>query len=121
MKRPFSALFAQSGKSTTRRTVRRSRTLSVELLESRLAPTVNVLSYHNDGMITGLNPNETVLTPQNVNVSTFGKAFTASLDGQVWAQPLVMSGLMINGAPQVHVLAGDPNDHLVKVPSIARA
>ena len=28
---------------------------------------------------------------------------------------------MIDGAPQVHPLAGDPNDHLVKVPSIARA
>src|SRR5471032_2201298 len=28
---------------------------------------------------------------------------------------------MIDGAPQVHSLARDPNDHLVKVPSIARA
>ena len=29
--------------------------------------------------------------------------------------------LMIDSAPQVHPLAGDPNDHLVKVPSITRA
>ena len=29
--------------------------------------------------------------------------------------------LMIDGAPQVHPLAGDPHDHLVQVPSIARA
>jgi hypothetical protein len=28
--------------------------------------------------------------------------------------------LMIDGAPQVHVLAGDPHDHLVEMPSIAR-
>src|SRR5471032_738195 len=28
---------------------------------------------------------------------------------------------MIDGAPQVHSLARDPNDHLVEVPSIARA
>jgi hypothetical protein len=29
--------------------------------------------------------------------------------------------LMIDGAPQVHPPAGDPQDHLIKVPSIARA
>src|SRR5207253_2537360 len=29
--------------------------------------------------------------------------------------------LVIDGAPQVHSLPGDPDDHLVKLPSIARA
>jgi len=29
--------------------------------------------------------------------------------------------LMVDGAPQVHPLPGDPNDHLVEVPSRARA
>jgi hypothetical protein len=28
---------------------------------------------------------------------------------------------MIDGTPQVHVLAGDPHDHFVEVPSLARA
>jgi hypothetical protein len=29
--------------------------------------------------------------------------------------------LMIDGAPQVHAFAGDPDHHLVEVPSIARS
>ncbi len=29
--------------------------------------------------------------------------------------------LVIDGPPEVHSLAGDPNNHLVQVPSIARA
>jgi hypothetical protein len=28
---------------------------------------------------------------------------------------------VINGAPQIHPLSGNPDDHLVEVPSIARA
>ena len=29
--------------------------------------------------------------------------------------------LVVDGTPQVHPLAGDPNNHLVQVPPIARA
>ena len=29
--------------------------------------------------------------------------------------------LVVDGSPQVHPLAGDPNDHLVQMPSIAQA
>jgi hypothetical protein len=28
---------------------------------------------------------------------------------------------VVDGTPEVHPLAGDPNDHLVQVPAIARA
>ncbi|HEV2207639.1 MAG TPA: LamG-like jellyroll fold domain-containing protein [Verrucomicrobiae bacterium] len=58
---------------------------------------VNVLTYHNDVSRTGQNTNETVLTPANVNTNSFGKLFAYPLDGQVFAQPLYVSGLNIPG------------------------
>src|SRR5215469_15395841 len=60
----------------------------------------DVLTYHNDTSRTGANLNETTLTPQNVNASSFGKLFSYKVDGQVYAQPLVVSHLRIDG--QVH-------------------
>src|SRR5438477_11957605 len=65
------------------------RPMMLERLEARWCPAVNVLTYHNDIASTGLNNNETLLTPANVNVSSFGKLATVGLDGQVYAQPLV--------------------------------
>src|ERR1700730_3973696 len=44
----------------------------LEPLEDRLAPSVNVLGYHNNGASNGENLFETILTPANVNVNTFG-------------------------------------------------
>jgi IPT/TIG domain-containing protein len=55
-------------------------------------------TYNYDNMRTGQNPNETILTPANVNFQTFGKKFTYSLDGWVHAQPLYVANVLINGS-----------------------
>jgi Calx-beta domain-containing protein len=57
----------------------------------------NVLTYHNDNTRAGANLNETILTPANVTAATFGKLFSHSVDGYVYAQPLYVSGLAIPG------------------------
>src|SRR5262245_39725268 len=58
---------------------------------------VNVLTYHYNNNRTGDNLSETNLTPANVNSTSFGKLFTYTVDGYVFAQPLYVSGLNIPG------------------------
>jgi hypothetical protein len=67
------------------------------LLALNAGAQVNVLTYHNSNSRTGANLNETILTPDNVDSSTFGKLFTYAVDGYVYAQPLYVSGLEIPG------------------------
>jgi hypothetical protein len=67
------------------------------LLLARPAHAVDVLMHHNDLSRTGANLEETVLTPANVIESQFGKLFSQSVDGKVYAQPLYVSGLTIGG------------------------
>jgi len=56
---------------------------------------VSVLTYHNDNFRTGANTNETILTPANVSSNIFKRLFIRSVDGYVYAQPLVAAGVNI--------------------------
>jgi uncharacterized protein (TIGR03437 family) len=58
---------------------------------------VNVTTYHNDLARTAQNTSETKLTTSNV-ATQFGKVFRQLVDGKVFAQPLFVAGLTINGA-----------------------
>ena len=59
--------------------------------------TVSVVTQHNDNARTGQNTSETILNTSNVNVTQFGKLFALPVDGLVYAQPLYVPSVTING------------------------
>jgi hypothetical protein len=54
---------------------------------------VTVTTHRNDNSRTGQNLSETILNTTNVNSGSFGKLFTRTVDGQIYAQPLYVSNL----------------------------
>lgn len=56
---------------------------------------VSVSTYHYDNYRTGQNTHEAILKPSVVRQSTFGKLFSQSVDGQVYAEPLYLPNLII--------------------------
>jgi uncharacterized protein (TIGR03437 family) len=62
------------------------------------AASQSVLTANYDNARTNSNLAETLLTPGNVGPGTFAKLFALSVDGQIYTQPLFMSGLTIGGA-----------------------
>src|SRR5690348_1785162 len=71
--------------------------LALLCLASLATAQVSVLTNHNDNGRTGQDLQETTLTTSNVNVSNFGKLFTRTVDGYIYAQPLYVPGLTIGG------------------------
>ena len=63
-----------------------------------------VITSQYDNARTGANLQETRLTPHNVNVQQLGKIFTLHVDGEVYAQPLFVSGVEIPGKGRHDVL-----------------
>jgi hypothetical protein len=57
-----------------------------------------VTTWHYDNARSGANPNETILTPQNVNSKQFGQLFNQPVDGQIIGQALYLPGVTIPGA-----------------------
>jgi hypothetical protein len=57
----------------------------------------SVLTFHNDNGRTGQYQVETTLTPSKVNSTTFAKKFALPVDSYVYAQPLFVPGLTVNG------------------------
>ena len=57
-----------------------------------------MFTYHADKFRSGVNLQEFALTKTTVKSSTFGKVFSRSVDGQIYAQPLYVANLTIAGA-----------------------
>ena len=71
-----------------------------------------VYTFHNDLARDGANIHEFALTTANVNTAQFGKLFSCSTDGAIYAQPLWVAGVMIGGARHNVVLAATAHDSL---------
>src|SRR5579862_522264 len=69
-----------------------------------------VLTQHNDNARTGQNTSETILNTTNVNVNQFGKLFAMPAIGQVYAQPLYVPSVTVNGGVHNVVIIATEND-----------
>ena len=69
-----------------------------------------VLTYHNDDARDGAFTQETTLMPSVVNSSQFGKLRSYAVDGQIYAQPLYVPQLSIDGGTHNVVFVATEND-----------
>ena len=63
-----------------------------------LGQPIDVLTNRYDLPRTGSNIQETELTKQNVSGGKFGKLFEREVDGDIYAQPLIKTGVSVPGA-----------------------
>ena len=68
-----------------------------------------VVTYHNDMGRTGQDISETMLTPLTVNKTHFGRQFSQTVDGYIYAQPRYMPG--VNIADGVHNVVYVATEH----------
>lgn len=71
-----------------------------------------VFTWHNDLARDGLNAHEYALTPANVNTASFGKLFSCTVDGAVYAQPLWVANATVGGSQHNVVLVATQHDSL---------
>jgi len=69
-----------------------------------------VFTYHNDLSRDGVNSQEYALTTANVATATFGKLFSCATDGAMYAQPLWVANLPMQGGAHNVILAATTHD-----------
>ena len=90
--------------------VRATMMLILGALATAAEAQVDILTNRYDGARTGANLGEKALTPANVNANQFGKLYSYPVDGAVYAQPLYVAGLTINGAVRNVLYVATMND-----------
>jgi hypothetical protein len=78
--------------------------LALCILTLGLGTEGQMLTSQYDNARSGTNLNETNLTPGNVNPQHLGKVFTLPVDGDIYAQPLILGGVEIPGKGRHDVL-----------------
>jgi hypothetical protein len=73
---------------------------------------ISVLTFHNDNLRTGQYLNETILNTSNVNAQSFGKRVSYPVDGPLYAQPLFVNDVIINGHHYNVVYVATENDSI---------
>ena len=86
-----------------------SQSSSTQIYVTDLA---GVFTYHNDLSRDGTNGQEYGLSASTINNSSFGKLFSCGVDGAIYAQPLWIANLTVNGAPHNVILVATEHDSL---------
>jgi hypothetical protein len=88
-------------------------TFVIALVAAVVAPTAtgraDVLTNSNSTRRDGWYPDEPALSPQTVSGGQFGRLFSAAVDGQVYAQPLVSNGTLLVATETDNVYGLDPH------------
>jgi hypothetical protein len=71
-----------------------------------------IFTYHYDVARDGVNRQEYALTPSNINQNSFGKLFSCQVDGQLYAEPLWVSSLTVNGSVRNVIFVATQHDSL---------
>jgi hypothetical protein len=71
-----------------------------------------VFTYHDNLSRDGSNPSEYALTPSNLTTTTFGKLFSCTVDGAIYAQPLWVANLTVGGVQRNVVFVATQHDSL---------
>ena len=87
----------------------KTRTASASVAVTSLT---GVLTWHEDIQRDGANTQEYALTHSIMTSSTFGKLFSCTVDGAVYAQPLWAANLTVNGAQHNVVIVATEHDSL---------
>jgi len=91
----MSAHYARTGKTLTILFSLSLLLLALPVWAQTSTPVI-VPTWRYDLTHSGLNSSETLLTPANVNATTFGKLFALPVDGLTYAQPLYVPGLTMS-------------------------
>jgi hypothetical protein len=82
------------------------------LAAAATAGATDVLTYHNDLARTGANTSETTLTPATVSGGRFRRIASLKVDGYVYAQPLVATGVQRKGRPRDLLVVATEHDRV---------